>query len=859
MKKMSSREIRDKFLQFFQNNDHMLIENSSIVPKNDPTLLFINSGMAPLKKYFTGEENPPSPRLCDIQSCIRTIDIDDVGDKHHLTSFQMLGSWSINNYFKEKAIKLAYEYLTSCLKIPVQKLYVTIFSGDDELGLQADEESKEYWIKAGIDKDHVVACGKEDNFWGPTSETGPCGPCTEVFYDTGEGEEYVPGGEFDTKKRYIEIWNAGVFMQLNKNADGTYSKLSFTSVDTGAGLERLSMVLNGAKSVYETDLLLPIKEKIISELSGKGALDERDILIMTDHLRTSTLILSEKVKPSNEGRGYIPRKLIRKCVMIVDKAKVENFNFINVLKFILDSYADMFPKFEENRDYIISEFQKEYEQFEKVLKSGLDKLGQIKDKNNSISAEDAFELVTTYGLPIDIIKDFSKQYKIELDEKGFKAKIEKHKAISRNSGKTGINSNAIKEELFSNCDKTEFCGYENTECKATVVKILKDGNQATEVSCEEEIQIVLNRSCMYAESGGQCADKGFIYNDKFKMCVNDVKKTKSGVFVHFGKVEKGTICDGENVNVKIDEQRRQKLANNHSCVHLLQSALRKLYGNDLHQEGSKVEEDRLRFDFNYDKTLSREDIYNIENIVNGYIRENVKCVIEEKNLSEAVKDGAIALFDSKYGEKVRVVTFGDISKELCGGTHTTYTGNIGQFAILTSESIGKGVKRITAITGNEAVAYFHNQLSILDSVSELMKVKPEGLVEKLKKQLSKKSTENIENSNDKISEKEVKYFEDKLGNKCGYIFKESRSKTTVDEVFSVADKIKSIVLCVCGKDKKQIIICSGNKELYKADEILKSMAKNINAKGGGNNRMASGGVSCEFEEIKDAFISEMKK
>ena len=310
---ISSREIRDKFLEFFKENDHMQISGASIIPKNDPTLLFINSGMAPIKDYFTGGEKPPCKRLCNVQPCIRTIDIDSIGDKHHLTSFQMLGSWSIGDYFKEKATYYAYTLLTEYIKIPKEKLYVSVFSGDDELSLPFDSEAYECWKKLGVPEDHIVKCGREDNFWGPTSETGPCGPCTEIFYDTGDGQKYVPGGEFDTKNRYIEIWNAGVFMQLNKNSDGTFSKLAFNSVDTGAGLERLAMVLGGYSSVYDTDLLCPIKEAIESQLENINDIPKREVLILTDHLRTASIILSEKVPPSNEGRGYTPRKLIRRC------------------------------------------------------------------------------------------------------------------------------------------------------------------------------------------------------------------------------------------------------------------------------------------------------------------------------------------------------------------------------------------------------------------------------------------------------------------------------------------------------------------------------------------------------------------
>ena len=500
MQKISSIEIKNKFLSFFKNNDHMEISDSSVVPKNDPTLLFINSGMAPLKNFFTGVEKPPYKRLCDIQPCIRTIDIDSIGDKHHLTSFQMLGSWSINDYFKEKAISLAFKFLTEGLNIPKEKLYVTVFAGDEELGLPLDTEAYGFWKKVGMPENHIIKCGKEDNFWGPTAETGPCGPCTEIFYDTGEGEEYLPGKKFDTKKRYIEIWNAGVFMQLNKNADGTFSKLSFTSVDTGAGLERLSMVLNGFSTVYDTDLLNPIKKFIESKIPSDKKLFEKDIRIMTDHLRTTSLILSEKVSPSNEGRGYIPRKLIRRCMMIIAKNKIKNFDFSEVIAFVLDKYSDLFPRFSENRNFVINEIKKEQVQFEKILENGLEKLENINNSKKKITAEIAFDLVTTYGLPFDIISSYAEENSLELDADGFRQKLESHKEKSKNI--VGAKENeSLKNlsELLSDCSKTNFVGYEDLDCEAKVLKIIKDGEEVSSADEKDEVILILDKTPFYAE------------------------------------------------------------------------------------------------------------------------------------------------------------------------------------------------------------------------------------------------------------------------------------------------------------------------------------------------------------------------
>ena len=855
MQKLSSIEIKDKFLSFFKEKDHMEITDSSIIPKNDPTLLFINSGMAPIKNYFTGVEKPPYPRLCDIQPCIRTIDIDSIGDKHHLTSFQMLGSWSINNYFKEKAIALAFEFLTERLNIPQEKLYVTVFSGDEELGIPCDDEAYECWRRVGMPESHIVKCGKEDNFWGPTAETGPCGPCTEIFFDTGEGKEYVPGGEFDTSQRYIEIWNAGVFMQFNKNADGSFSKLSFTSVDTGAGLERLAMVLSGYKSVYETDLLAPIKSKIES-LLDKNKIPERDKLIMTDHLRTVCLILSEKVAPSNEGRGYIPRKLMRRCMMITGKFGIKNFDFSAVIEFILETYKNIFAKFSTNKAYIVEEFCKEYNQFKKVLTGGLERLSTIKNETNKISAEDAFDLVTTYGLPIDMIKVYAEENNMELDESGFNAKLEEHKSKSRNTGKTSGKA-AIKNlsKILSKCRATKFFGYNSSRCEAEIVKIIKNEKEYETAQEGENAILVLSDSVFYAESGGQCADTGVIKAENAEFEVTDVQKTSEGIFIHFGKVISGNLAVNNQVECTIDYERRLKISNNHTSVHLLQSALQQLYGKNVHQAGSKVEPDKLRFDFNYDCAITEDEIGKLEQIVNNNIRKNIPRQTKIMNIQDAIQSGAMALFESKYGENVRVVSFGDISSELCGGIHTEKTGNIGSFLIIGTESVGKGIKRITAITGNDAVEYVRKNINILSKIAKLLKVNPEMVFEKIQKDISEKPQKKEESK--PISENDIKPLKSKNISDCGYIEVLEGGKKTASEIGKLSDKLGKILVGIVGADKKQVIIAVSDKQVEKvqANEILKKLTSKINCKGGGNKKVATCGTNAKTGDI----VSEISK
>ena len=855
MEKISSEEIKKRFLDFFKKNDHLQISDSSIIPKNDPTLLFINSGMAPLKNYFTGVQKPPCSRLCNVQPCIRTIDIDSIGDKHHLTSFQMLGSWSINDYFKEKAIYFAYTLLTQAIGIEKEKLYVTVFSGDKEMNLPLDQESYDCWRKVGVSEDHIIACGKEDNFWGPTSETGPCGPCTEIFFDTGDGEKYVPGGHFDTKKRYIEIWNAGVFMQFNKNSDGSFSRLAFSSVDTGAGLERLAMVLGGYSSVYDTDLLRPIREKIDENLKNPSDLTETEKFILTDHLRTSSLILSEKVTPSNEGRGYTPRKLIRRCMMIVFKNKIKEFDFLSVVEFILERYKTMFPKFEENKNFVLEEFAKEYKQFEKVLKDGLEKLEALKCESKEISSEIAFELVTTYGLPFDIIEEYSKEHNLKLDKVGFENKIKIHREKSKNLGSSKETTELKKWlDMINGIPATKFTGYEELSSKCKIQKIIKDNQFVSEAAQGETVGVVLDKTCLYAESGGQCSDVGYISGDGFKIKVKDVKKNKQGTFLHLGTIESGVIKLLSEAIVSCDEEVRKQTSCNHTSVHLLHSALRKLFGNELHQAGSKVECKRLRFDFNYDSPIKQEDITELENIVNSNIRANIVRKLEIKDVAQAISEGAMALFESKYGDKVRVVSYGEVSSELCGGTHVERTGDIGLFIIVSAESIGKGIKRITAITGEEALRYVQDKIRDINLISGMYKVKPEGLVQKLEKEFSKSSKEKPCES---ISVENVKKIDLNSEVKLGYCTLEEINKKTNNEIIKVADTLGGIAVCACKGEKKQIILAVSDKLQSKihANELIKELNQIFGGKGGGNKKIATAGV----EISEDKLIEELKR
>lgn len=591
--KYTAKQILDTFINFFTENGHTRIKNSSIVPENDPTLLFINAGMAPIKKCFTGEEQPVSKRMCNVQTCIRTNDIESVGDRHHLTSFNMLGSWSIGDYFKEGAISYAFRLLTEGFKIPKEKLYATVFSGDEALGLPADEESAGIWEKVGIDPSHVIKLPFEDNFWSMGDGEGPCGPCTEVFYDTGDehGESYEKSGFFDTKKRYLEIWNAGVFMQYYKNLDKTYSKLKFNSVDTGSGLERMLLTLNGLDTVYDTEIFVDIMNYLRENSKNPN---ERSLRIICEHIRTSVIILNAKVEPSNVKAGYILRRLMRRALRHLRTIEADDDMFEIIASKTIDNMENtgLAPEWNFTKDEILAKFKAEQDKFSKMLSQGLKVFNEyIEDENNIengyLKTELVFKLYDTFGFPLEITQELADEHNIKVDDKAFDALLEQHKEASRGA------------------------------------------NQA---------------------------------------------------------VFKSGLADHDPETIKL-----------HTATHLLHSALKKFLGDDVHQMGSNITPERLRFDFNFPRKLTPEELQEIEDYVNSIIAEGVDVIREEMTPDEAKHSGAIGLFDNKYGDKVSVYTIGKYSKEICSGPHVNNTRELVKFKIKKEESSSANVRRIKAV------------------------------------------------------------------------------------------------------------------------------------------------------------------
>jgi alanyl-tRNA synthetase len=728
--KIGSDSIRDTFLDFFEEHSHFRIGGAPVVPDGDPTLLFVNSGMAPLKKYFTGERKPPHADLCNVQACIRTRDIDDVGDRHHLTFFEMLGSWSIGNYFKERAVELAYELLVGRFGLDPKRLYATVFAGDAQLGLPPDEVSAAVWERVGIARDHIVALPAADNFWGPAGGSGPCGPCTEVFLDTGEefGPGYVPGGEFDTTRRYIEIWNAGVFMEFDKGLDGAFTRLPFTSVDTGSGLERMELALNGLSDVYESDLLAPTVAAVRDVFGEHGPVEQHHRLI-ADHMRAATLILSDGVRPGNEGRGYIPRRLIRKCVAVALGHGHERFAFEPVLESVIHRMGPHYPRFVSDKDEIFAAVQAECADFGRTVRRGLDRLDTLISRTNELNGADAFHLFTTYGLPVEIARDLAVERGATVSLDDFQSEFRRHQTASRGDGAAdgaprNLRVDDVLPAALASVPPTEFVGGEELEAEAYVRALFVNGALVEEVGAAGPIDLVVDRTPFYGEDGGQVGDVGSVRGASGSARVVTTLTHASGRSLHRLELEEGVLRVGERLVMTVDPGTRLRTAANHSATHLLNAALRQVLGAHVGQAGSLVEPERLRFDFTHTASVAPDQLAAVERLVNQWILADSERRVRTTTPAEAIARGAVSLPGEDYGEIVRVVEFPPFSMELCGGTHVPRTSVLGSFRITSEQSVASGVRRINAVTRDGAVEHALEHTAMLRAVSEALQTNP---------------------------------------------------------------------------------------------------------------------------------------
>ena len=689
---MESSKIREKFITFFINNGHERFKSSSLIPDDD-TLLFTTAGMVQMVPYLLRERELEFMRVCSIQKSFRTTDIENIGsDGRHLTFFEMLGSWSFGDYYKKEAIDLAYRLLTKEFDIPKEKLWVSVFKGNNNI--PRDSESYGYWKDLGFPTDRIIEL-EEDNFWGPTSEEGPCGPSTEIYYDQGrkvcDSSSYScckddvcqPGCDCD---RFLEIWNAGVFMEYFKDANGVFSKLPFTNVDTGAGLERLAMVLQNKSSVFETDLFVPIMDYIKKESSNFNIKSAR---VVADHIRSIVFLVSDGVIPSNEHRGYILRRILRRVfynVSILDP-KVNDF-LLNLVDIVINIYKDEYSEIDNSKEDIYNSISSESIIYSNTVLKGIKQLDKI-IKNGKVSGEELFKLHDTYGLSIDISRDILYSRGIAFDETGFEDRMKKQQERSRMNSSFSLGKDT--EQDFSLYPKTEFLGY-------SILSLV--GAEVLYVQVNEgDVTFVLNKTTFYAEGGGQIGDSGKVIGNNLEIDIVNVKKTKLGVYLHFGKIIKGEIKEGDIVSCYVDKEKRDLTSFNHSAVHLLNKAVKVVLGDSVSQKGAFIDSHRIRFDFNFDRALSPEEIERIENLVNDNIGMHENIEIIEKNLEDAKNMGVDLAFEDRYDKTslLRVVKIGDFSVELCGGTHFGNTSQLGRFKIIKQESASRGIRRVRAI------------------------------------------------------------------------------------------------------------------------------------------------------------------
>ncbi len=714
----SLNDLREKYLSFFESKGHLRLGSFSLVPNNDKSLLLINSGMAPMKKYFTGEVTPPSTRVTTCQKCIRTPDLERVGiTARHGTFFEMLGNFSFGDYFKNEAIPWAWEFLTKTLEIPEELLWPSVYEEDDE--------AYALWRDViCVPEERIVRMGKEDNFW--EHGTGPCGPCSEIYFDRGEkygcgSPDCKPGCDCD---RYMEIWN-NVFSQFNNMGDGTYTELEHKNIDTGMGLERLACVMQDVDNMFEVDTIRKILDLVCS-ISGKtyGKDNNTDISIraITDHARAATFMISDGIIPSNEGRGYVLRRIIRRAVRHGKLIGINRPFFMELCETVINENKSGYPELTEKKELINKVITNEETSFNKTIDQGLSMLEALTLNCGILSGDDAFKLYDTYGFPIDLTKDILAEKGMTLDEERFKELMNEQREKARNARKASDGESWKSDGIaFENIGATEFSGYTEDSSTAKVIDIVVDGEHVELAGENSKAVIVLEKTVFYAESGGQVGDTGIISSDNFEFRVTDTKKTVDGIFTHFGYISNGAVSLGDKVNISIDVERRNAIRRNHTAAHLLQAALRSVLGTHVEQAGQLVNEKTVRFDFTHFSALTSDELKNVEHFINNAILNGIEVINKEMPISEAKKLGAMALFGEKYGDVVRVVAAGDTSVELCGGTHVDNTAKIGLFHIISESSVAAGVRRIEAVTGFNLLSALYDNIDLANETATVLK------------------------------------------------------------------------------------------------------------------------------------------
>jgi alanyl-tRNA synthetase len=854
---MTGNEARKLFLEYFQSKGHKIVKSDALTPHNDPTLLFTNAGMVPFKRIFLGEEKRDYVRATSSQKCVRAggkhNDLENVGytARHH-TFFEMLGNFSFGDYFKEEAIEYAWDLLTNGYKLPADKLWISVYLDDDD--------AYNLWHKSiGVPESRIIRLGEKDNFWS-MGDTGPCGPCSEILIDRGESfackrPDCQAGCDCD---RYLEIWNL-VFMQYNRDASGTMTPLPKPSIDTGMGLERIVSVLQNTTTNFETDLFVPIFN-VIQDLSQKNYGQSTDIdismKVIADHSRAVAFLINDGILPSNEGRGYVLRRIMRRAIRYGRQIGLTDPFLHQTVASVFHVMKSAYPELLDNKSFIQNVVINEEKRFSETLDNGLkilhDALDDLQASNEKVLSGDIiFKLYDTYGFPVDIVQDIVRDQPITLDMDNFHAAMTQQREKSRSVAAFSSIAEAYKE-LSSQGIQTRFVGYTSLDLTSDILLIVKDGQKVDIAHKGDRIEIMTQETPFYGESGGQMGDTGEIIGTKGCIHIENTSKDPSGLFIHHGTVTQGEIDTTQQVTLKVDTDQRQATARNHTATHILHAVLRNVLGDHVKQAGSMVSHDRLRFDFSHFTKLAPEEITEIEKQVNAWIRKNMPVNLEEMDMETAVQTGATALFEEKYGEQVRVISIDTFSRELCGGTHTSHTGNIGTFCITGESSVAAGIRRIEALTGHCAVEYFQSLAQRETELAALLKEKPSGLAQKIEQMIQRQKSldKEINALKAKIASMDAEKDGDDIQtiNGVSVLVK----KVSIDSAAGLRDildqfkgKIKSgVVILGAALNNKALVIVGVTQDLvstHHAGKIVKQIAAKVGGGGGGRPDMAQAG------------------
>ncbi len=868
MKWTSLNDLRESYLSFFESKGHLRLPSFPLIPHNDKSLLLINSGMAPMKKYFTGEEEPPRRRVTTCQKCIRTPDLDRVGHTaRHGTFFEMLGNFSFGDYFKEQAIPWAWEFLTETLEIPADKLWPSIYEND--------EEAFRIWTeKVGVPAERITRLGKEDNFWEHGS--GPCGPCSEIYFDRGEKygcgkPDCRPGCDCD---RYMEIWN-NVFSQFNNDGKGNYTELAQKNIDTGMGLERLACVMQSVDNMFLVDTNRRILDKVC-EIAGKtygeNKKDDISIRVCTDHIKSAMFMICDGVIPSNEGRGYVLRRIIRRACRHGKLLGINRPFLCELCEVAMGENRGAYPELTEKHDYILKVLSLEEQRFDATIDAGLSILSGIMDRciadgKTVISGEDAFKLYDTFGFPIDLTREIAAERGLDIDDARFTELMAEQRKRARDARGNISGWTDMTKDLLSTFPKTEFVGYEHDEAEAKVIGILAD-NMSVEEITEGEFTLVLDRTPFYGESGGQVGDTGTISGADMTAAVNDTKKA-DGVYLHFCTLQNGVIRVGDTVRAAVNAERRNAIRRNHSALHLLQGALREVLGNHVEQAGSYVDEERGRFDFTHFAAMTPEELDRAEALVNARILRGIPVQTIETDIDEAKKMGAMMLFGEKYGNVVRVVKMGEVSAEFCGGTHVANTAMVGLFHIISETSVAAGVRRIECVTGMGVLAQLREKDTLIHAVAKELKVQNSADVAKKAAQLQSElsgSKREVEMLNAKLAAGQLQSLLAGAFEVRGVRVLCTKIDMQPDAARALADQIKAdhadtvAVLALPGADKVSLLAVAGKDAVAKgihAGKLVGTVAAVMGGKGGGRPDSAMAGGK-DADKLDEALMTARK-